>query len=482
MEYQEFFIIKNKGRVKSSNVKGYKYNTEDKTLIIEFNDGSKYLYEFIEYDEFEKISKGDAVCKTEGSNQYGSWFVGKTPSVGAAIWKYLRETGAWYLKLNKDNVMTLKKIDKEKLPVYQITLGEDEDNTGITLISLVDEPAIEVKGYAFANETENYLFKNIKDKQIIVGPAMIPDMKIYRENQDLGPHYVFFTKDMIEKMVEKFNRFGSNRRINLEHTNQMVDAFIVEDWIIEDPIHDKSRKYGFELPVGTYMVKVKVDDEKFWQEEVKEGGKYGFSIQGPMRQELMKMSKEATIDDLSYEDLLEIAQYVEMACPPKGNGLTVKGEPDKRCKEGAKQTSTPKQQKPKEEEKPTAESIMKKVENVVPIKNEYGRDEYIQKFNDEEYKIITEGFIENNPEMKKYWPNGRDVTISRAYVYENSTIEKGVTYSEIAKDSVYETRDGIPLSDKSTYIGMKIMRKDTTEFIFNDKQEHDKFFKKILNK
>lgn len=301
-----FFIIKNRGRVNSSNVKGYRYNTEDKTLIIEFNDGSKYLYEFIEYEEFEKIARGDAVCRTDGSNQYGSWYVGKTPSVGAAIWKYLRETGAWYLKLNKDNVMTLKKIDKEKLPVYQITLGEDDDETGITLISLVDNPAIEVKGYAFKEESDNYFFKNVKEKQIIVGPAMIPDMKIYRENEELGPHYVFFTKDMIEKMVEKFNRFGSNRRINLEHTNQMVDAFIVEDWIIEDPVHDKSKKYGFELPVGTYMVKVKIEDENFWKEQVKENGRYGFSIQGLMGQELVKMSREATIDDLTIEDLCDI--------------------------------------------------------------------------------------------------------------------------------------------------------------------------------
>ena len=52
-----FNIIRNKNRVKSSNVKGYKYNTEDKTLIIEFNDGSKYLYEFVEFEQLKPSQK-----------------------------------------------------------------------------------------------------------------------------------------------------------------------------------------------------------------------------------------------------------------------------------------------------------------------------------------------------------------------------------------------------------------------------------------
>ena len=35
----------------------------------------------------------------------------------------------------------LKKLDKDKLPVYEIVVN-DGDETGISLISLVDEPAI----------------------------------------------------------------------------------------------------------------------------------------------------------------------------------------------------------------------------------------------------------------------------------------------------------------------------------------------------
>jgi hypothetical protein len=198
----------------------------------------------------------------------------------------------------------LKKIDKEKLPVYQIIV-EDGDDTGISLISLVQDPAIVMKGMAFNNK-EVMSFKEVGDKQIIIGPALIPDMKIYREDEKYGQYYVTFTKETIAKMVEKFNKFGSNRKINIDHSNQMVDAFIIEDWVTEDLVYDKSRKYGIEVPIGTYMIMVKIEDTKFWLEEVKGNEKFGFSIEGLLGQQLVSLSKQATIDDLTEEDLFQI--------------------------------------------------------------------------------------------------------------------------------------------------------------------------------
>jgi len=209
----------------------------------------------------------------------------------------------------------LKKLDKDKLPVYEIVI-DDNDNTGISLISLVEEPAIVMKGMLFSEEKTMMSFKEVDgDKQEIVGPALIPNMKIYREDEKYGQYYVVFTKETIEKMVEKFNKYGSNRRINIDHSNEMVDGFIMEDWIVEDPVYDKSRKYGFEVPVGTYMIKVKIEDKDFWMSEVKENGKFGFSIEGLLGQQLVSLSKqeELSIDDLTLEDLLqifsEISQY-----------------------------------------------------------------------------------------------------------------------------------------------------------------------------
>ena len=209
----------------------------------------------------------------------------------------------------------LKKLDKDKLPVYEIVI-DDNDNTGISLISLVDEPEIVMNGMLFSEEKTMMSFKEVdEDKQEIVGPALIPNMKIYREDEKYGQYYVVFSKETIEKMVEKFNKYGSNRRINIDHSNQMVDGFIMEDWIVEDPVYDKSRKYGFEVPVGTYMIKVKIEDKDFWMSEVKENGKFGFSIEGLLGQQLVSLSKqeyEVSIDDLTLEDLLQIFEEVKL--------------------------------------------------------------------------------------------------------------------------------------------------------------------------
>jgi hypothetical protein len=199
----------------------------------------------------------------------------------------------------------IKKIDPDRLPVYEIVIDEF-DETGISLISLVQDPAIIVKGMAF-NNSSMMSFKEVGDKQIIIGPALIPDMRIYREDDKYGRYYVTFSKETIAKMVEKFNKFGSNRKINIDHSNQMVDAFIIEDWLTEDEVYDKSRKYGFEVPVGTYMIMVKIEDTDFWNEEVKGNGKFGFSIEGMLGQQLVNLVKqEATIDDLTLEDLIVI--------------------------------------------------------------------------------------------------------------------------------------------------------------------------------
>ena len=113
-----------------------------------------------------------------------------------------------------------------------------------------------------------------------------------RKDDDGNPYMVVFSKETISQMVSKFNANGSNRRINVDHSKQMVNAFVMENWIVEDPYYDKAKLYGFDVPVGTWMVCVKVEDEEFWKEEVRGSGKYGFSIEGLMGQKATKMSKE----------------------------------------------------------------------------------------------------------------------------------------------------------------------------------------------
>ena len=191
-----------------------------------------------------------------------------------------------------------KKYKDAEYPLFEIVI-DDSIDTGIRLLSIVGDPAIEMMGVAFNDNgtLKDYEFKAQEDKQIIVGPALIPNKKILRKDSEGNPYYTMFKPETIIKLVQKFNSSGTNRRINVDHSNQMVDAYMMENWIVEDSYYDKSRKYGFDCPIGTWMVSIKIDDKKFWKTEVKELGKFGFSIEGIMGEKPMEYSKVLSVND-----------------------------------------------------------------------------------------------------------------------------------------------------------------------------------------
>lgn len=84
--------------IKSSNVKNIMYNDETSEMFIQFQDKSIYTYFNVPFQMFLDVSGGKATCITSGENKYGSWYVGKTPSVGAAVHEYLIKGGVSYKK------------------------------------------------------------------------------------------------------------------------------------------------------------------------------------------------------------------------------------------------------------------------------------------------------------------------------------------------------------------------------------------------
>jgi hypothetical protein len=88
-----------------------------------------------------------------------------------------------------------------------------------------------------------------------------------------------------------------------EHDKKLKGMSVVESWIIEDSKQDKSAKYGFDLPIGTWMISMKVNNEQVWN-DVKEGKIKGFSIEGYFadKLEMSQMSEE----DLLIEKIKQI--------------------------------------------------------------------------------------------------------------------------------------------------------------------------------
>jgi hypothetical protein len=118
------------------------------------------------------------------------------------------------------------------------------------------------------------------EKQMVLGPAMIPNQKIFRKNQDGTPYYVFFSPETIKMIASKYmkNKYIDNN--DQMHDGQAVkDVYVVESWIKESN-NDKSTDYGFgDLPVGTWFVSMKINNPEIWS-KVKDRELNGFSVSG----------------------------------------------------------------------------------------------------------------------------------------------------------------------------------------------------------
>jgi|ERR1035437_141685 hypothetical protein len=205
------------------------------------------------------------------------------------------------------------KIERmDDIPVYEFIFDEDDPKAGVKTISLVTEPATEIKGMYFnkfggVEELQRIEFSAIKEQKKIVGPAMVPNKRIYRkfdpEDENSAGYYGVFSADTILRMMRKFNKNNNNRSINIDHSNKLIPGYIEQNYIINDPVYNNAKSYGYNLIPGTWFMEIKIEDDKFWREEVKENGKYSFSIEAILEQEPYKMALE--IDYLHFIKNLE---------------------------------------------------------------------------------------------------------------------------------------------------------------------------------
>ncbi len=162
--------------------------------------------------------------------------------------------------------------------VFELVI-DDEDDSGVSMIAIVDAPAIERDFHKF-NKSQSFAFKVAdEDKRIASGYCMVSDLPIYRHDQQDGEHYVVFRKPTIEKIVNKFMKQGLNAEINLMHESEVSDVYVFESLII-----DKDRGInapdGFkDAPDGSWFVSMRVDNDELWN-DIKQGTYRGFSVEG----------------------------------------------------------------------------------------------------------------------------------------------------------------------------------------------------------
>ena len=180
------------------------------------------------------------------------------------------------------------------LPIYDITFDPSND-IGLTAISFVSYPAIEqMFVYQGKDKTEKYAFGQIlmanADKHEVISPILIPNQLILRINENGEKYYVRWSKEVIEQVANYYimNQFQNNFTFQHEwfdtgegnyEDSFIKDVYMLEMWTIDDAKTDKANKvYGYHLPEGTLMVRLKIHNRKLWA-KIKSGEVKGLSIE-----------------------------------------------------------------------------------------------------------------------------------------------------------------------------------------------------------
>tara|TARA_R100000654_G_scaffold71939_1_gene103322 strand:- start:1777 stop:2958 length:1182 start_codon:yes stop_codon:yes gene_type:complete len=216
-------------------------------------------------------------------------------------------------------------MEKKATKIVELVIDSNNEELAIDAISLVTEPAIEQDFVYFNKAKNNLTFAKVNEEQrLLVSPALIPNKQIFRYDADTDQeYYVYFTEKTVKQASEMYLKHNNNNSATLQHENKVTGVHTVESWIIQDAEMDKSKLYGFNLPKGTWMVSMRINNEDIWQ-QIKDGTLKGLSIEGYFIDKVEKMArvgsmvtegKDGEIDLPLYDNKEEaLAAAKELGC------------------------------------------------------------------------------------------------------------------------------------------------------------------------
>lgn len=183
--------------------------------------------------------------------------------------------------------------------IVELLIDENSEELAIDAISLVTSPAIESEFVFFGKEKNNFTFAKVdEEKRMLISPALIPNKQIFRHDANTeSDYYVYFSKATVQKASELYLRHNNHHKATYQHQDRVSGVLTVESWIKEGD-SDKSKLYGYDLPDGTWFVKMKIENDELWQ-EIKSGSLRGLSIEGYFTNKFAEMQKaKPTSEDI----------------------------------------------------------------------------------------------------------------------------------------------------------------------------------------
>lgn len=182
----------------------------------------------------------------------------------------------------------------------------DEAKHGVYAISVVSDPAMESNFIALNKQLENVKLSSLdEERRVLMGVVMIPNKLIYREDfAGRDKVNIFFSEKTVRETSELFLKNGMQGNSTLEHTLGMEGNTVVESWIKEDDVNDKSVKFGIQAPIGSWIVSMKMDDDTAF-EMAKKGQLKGFSLEGLFQQVTELKEVKSKSNKMSDKTILE---------------------------------------------------------------------------------------------------------------------------------------------------------------------------------
>ena len=205
-------------------------------------------------------------------------------------------------------------MKRKATKIVEIVIADDSEELTIDAISLVTSPAIEQDVVFFGKENNNLTLAKVDDeKRMLVSPALIPNKQIFRYDPNTDSnYYVYFSKETVRQASELYLKHNNHHKATYQHEDRVSGVLTIESWIKEGE-QDKSKLYGFDLPDGTWFVKMKIENDEMWN-KIKDGELKGLSIEGYFINKMEKMGKQQFSNEEIREAIKELlsGQRIEL--------------------------------------------------------------------------------------------------------------------------------------------------------------------------
>ncbi len=205
-------------------------------------------------------------------------------------------------------------MKRKATKIVELVIADDSEELTIDAISLVTSPAIEQDFVFFGKENNNLTLAKVdEEKRMLVSPALIPNKQIFRYDPNTDSnYYVYFSKETVRQASELYLKHNNHHKATYQHEDRVSGVLTIESWIKEGD-QDKSKLYGFDLPDGTWFVKMKIENDEMWN-KIKDGELKGLSIEGYFINKMEKMGKQQFSNEEIREAIKELlsGQRIEL--------------------------------------------------------------------------------------------------------------------------------------------------------------------------